>query len=491
MQHGILIRITALIILSLFILSIIFGCGKDTAAPVSPQDTTETAETTAAEVITEPFDEIQEADFGGYDFRVLTLSAGINATNRFTQEIWVEAETGDVINDAIFRRNSMIADRLGVNIIACPVDDVFSAAKKSAMSGSDDYDLHGMYMKSAGITIASEGLVRDWNKIPGLNLDSVYLNSNCRDNLSICGRLYLMSGAILISEIDDTLAMIYNKKLAEDNGLESIYTLVFDGKWTLDTFAEQATAIYADIDGDGVMKPNNDLFGYIQDPASMTYNWLFSCDLLSEKISDDGIIDMNVDQDRIQTMLEKLANVNSSDGIQIGLDLYEGLDYFKEDRIYIYAIILRNIELLRDMESDFGIIPYPKFDESQSDYLNHVGGASPILTIPITNNADDERLRQVLEGMAVASYQVVVPAYFDVALKEKYSRDKETQDMLDIILKSRTYNLGYLGGISFVTGAASLIKGKKTDFSSFWAKSESLMIKKYQKLIDNLLEIEG
>ena len=83
--------------------------------------------------------------------------------------------------------------------------------------------------------------------------------------------------------IDDTLAMIYNKKLAEDNGFESIYTLVFDGKWTLDTFAEQATAIYADIDGDGTMKPANDLFGYIQDPASMTNNWLFSCDLLVKK----------------------------------------------------------------------------------------------------------------------------------------------------------------------------------------------------------------
>lgn len=491
MQHGILIRITALIVLSLFFLSIISGCGKDAAAPVSPQDTTVTDETTAAEVTTGPFDAIKEADFGGYNFRVLTLSAGYNATNRFTQEIWVEAETGDVINDAVFRRNGMIADRLGVNIIAYPADDVYGTARKSAMSGSDDYDLHGMYGKSEGLIIASQGLVRDWNKIPGLNLDSVYWNSNCRDKLSVCGRLYLMSGAILISEIDDTLAMIYNKKLAEDNGFESIYPLVFDGKWTLDTFAEQAAAIYADIDGDGTMKPANDLFGYIQDPASMTNNWLFSCDLFGEKISDDGIIDMNIDQNRIQTMLEKLAGINSCDGILIGLDLYEGLNYFKEDRIYIYAIILRNIELLRDMESDFGIIPYPKFDESQPDYLNHVGLASPILTVPITNNTDDERLSQVLEGMAAASYQVVLPAYFDVALKEKYSRDKETQDMLDIILKSRTYNLGYLGSISFVWDVASLIKGVKTDFSSYWAKSESSMTKRYQKVIDKLLEIEN
>ncbi|NLZ37016.1 MAG: hypothetical protein GX897_06010 [Clostridiales bacterium] len=490
MQRKTTIRVTAIFILFIMLLSSFLGCGKEDATPESKEIMTEADETTTAEVTKEPFDEIQEADFGSYNFRVLTLSAGINATNRFTQEIWVEAETGDVINDAIFRRNSMIADRLGVNIIACPVDDVFSAATKSAMSGSDDYDLHGMYTKFAAITIASEGLVRDWNKIPGLNLDTVYWNSNCRDNLSVCGKLYLMSGAILISEIDDTLAMIYNKKLAEDNGLESIYTLVFDGKWTLDTFAEQATAIYTDIDGDGVMKPKNDLFGYIQDPASMTNNWLFSCDLLGEKILDDGVIDMNMDQNRIQTTLEKLAKVNSSDGIQIGLDLYEGLDYFKEDRIYIYAIILRNIELLRDMESDFGIIPYPKFDENQPDYLNHVGGSSPILTVPITNTSDDERLRQVLEGMAAASYQVVLPAYFDVALKEKYSRDKETQDMLDIILKSRTYNLGYLGSISFVWDVAALIKGGKTDFSSYWAKSESSMTKKYQKVIDKLLEIE-
>jgi hypothetical protein len=120
--------------------------------------------------------------------------------------------------------------------------------------------------------------------------------------------------------------------------------------------------------------------------------------LLKGKVDEDGVWNMNADAERIQITLEKLAEVFKSDAAYSGLDLYEGLTYFEENKIFLYAIILRNVELLRDMEIDFGIIPYPMFNEEQGEYLTHVGGASPIMTIPLTNREDDEKLGTIAEG---------------------------------------------------------------------------------------------
>lgn len=481
-------RATALALVLAIIFAGMMSCSSDKSSD-TPDIVTENIDTIAVTEPpeTQPFDKVPQLDYDGYEFNVLTLSSGINATSRFTQEIWVENENGETINDAVFTRNGMILDRLNVKILAVSVDDVYNTAKQAILAGDDAYDLHGMYSKGRAATLATMGLTRDWYEIPIIDMSAEWWNSKCSETLSVLGRLYMMSGAILISEIDDELAMIYNKQLAVDYNMESIYDLVFDGSWTLDTFAKQALAVHSDINGDGVMKPGDDLFGYIQDPASMSINWVFSCDLLKETLDDEGKLSLNVNIDRVQSMLERLSEVMKADTVNIGLDLYVGLDYFIADQIYIYAIILRNIELLRDMESDFGIIPYPKFDEAQPEYLNHVGSASPILTIPITNISDDELLGNVLEAMAIASYQVVRPAYFEVALKEKYARDGETQQMLDIILESRTYNLGYIGGCSIVSVIAPMIKSGSTDFASTWASRETSMLTQYQNFIDKII----
>ncbi len=465
------------------------GCAKPAdSADVSVSGTSDQQAASESDLPeTKPFDTVPKKDYENYQFRVLTLSSGINGTSRFTDEIWVEGEKAEPINDAVYMRNLMIEDRLNVQISAIPVNDVFSTALKTIQSDDAAYEMHCMYDKPNALKLGSEGMTRDWNQIPVIDLSQKWWNSQCAEKLSVMGKLYLMSGAILISEIDDELAMVYNKKLGADNNLDSIYDLVFAGNWTLDTFGEQALAIHHDVDGNGKMVPGEDLFGYVQDPASMTNNWVFSCDLLNAAVDEDGIVSMNVDTDRVQTTLEKLSDITSSDAVKIGVDLYQGLKYFTQDSIYIYAVILRNIELLRDMESDFGIIPYPKYDANQESYLNHVGNASPILTIPITNYEDDERLGSILEAMAIASWQVVKPAYFEVALKEKYARDLETQQMLDIVLESRTYDLGYLGNCGLVGVLAPMIASGNTTFSSSWARQERSQTKIFQKLVDKIV----
>ena len=481
--------ITVLLSLSIA-LTLIASCSADSDTPADTAEKVNDSLTeTNTETETTPFDPIStipETDYQGYEMRFLTLNQGINATTRFTDEIYVEKESGEIINDAVFKRNQLVEERLNIKIVAIPTAGIYQAARSAIMAGDNAFDMIGAY-KSESINLASERLVRNWYEIPVLDFDQPWWNQNARNAFTLADTLYLMSGSILISEIDDTLALTYNKSLGDEYGCGDIYALVKNQTWTIDRFAEMVVKISRDLNGDGEIKKGDDLFGYIQDPASMTNNWCFSTDLLKGNLSESGEYTIEVDVGRVQTVLEKLATVFTTESALSNLDLYEGLTYFEENKIFMYAIILRNIELLREMEFDFGIIPYPKFDETQSDYLTHVGGASPILTIPITNADDDDRLGIILEAMAAASLSLVRPAYYETALKEKYSRDPESTEMLDIIVKSSTYDLGYFAGFGITGSVADQIKKGTTNFTSAWERMEKSSNTNAQKLIDKLL----
>ena len=458
------------------------AANEPTASDPSAASTPEEEEETEPELV----DLIPERDFEGYAFNYLAIETGINGTTRFVDEMWVESETGDVINDAVWRRNVLLEDRLNfkIGVTPSPEGSMAGRVKQAVTAGDDAYDLCGAY-KSTSMSCATEGLLLDWNCM-GIDFSNPWWSQGAVEKLKIGKYQFLMSGNILISEIDDTLAMTYNKGIVTDYGLEDIYSVVKEGRWTIDKFIEMTSAVSNDLNGDGEMKVGEDLFGYVQDPASMTNNWFFSCDLMNDGVGEDGVFDFNIDAERVQGMLDKLAPYFQTDNIFSGLDLYVGLTYFQENQIFVYAIILRNVELLREMEVDFGVIPYPMYDEAQGRYITHVGSASPILSIPLIHTENNERAAAILDAMAMASRQYMLPAYYESALKEKLARDPETAEMLDIITDCKTYDLSYLIGNGLISTAASMVTQGSTDFASKWAKMSKSNSKVMQKTIDKL-----
>lgn len=105
---------------------------------------------------------------------------------------------------------------------------------------------------------------------------------------------------------------------------------------------------------------------------------------------------------------------------------------FEENRVLFYMASIQSGVSLRDTESDFGALPYPKYNESDESYRNRNFGSS-YFAIPITaKNA--EMSATVLEAQNFYSYRDVRPAYYDTILKGKVSRDEDTREMFDLIL---------------------------------------------------------
>ena len=152
---------------------------------------------------------------------------------------------------------------------------------------------------------------------------------------------------------------------------------------------------------------------------------------------------------------------------------------FTENRCLFYTRYLKAASWFRDMDTDFGILPYPKWDATQQDYCNtmHAYGTSYI-SVPITT-ADQARTGAVIESLAYYGQKQLTPAYYETTLKGKYFRDEESAAMLDLIFKSRFFDIGMyyqFGGYNEMV--ITMMQQKKTDFVSMYEKKEAKALEK-------------
>ena len=73
-----------------------------------------------------------------------------------------------------------------------------------------------------------------------------------------------------------------------------------------------------------------------------------------------------------------------------------------------------------------------------------------------------------------------MPAFYDVSLKTKYSRDEESEEMMDLVRDSIIYDIGYVAGGTFESIGRNLAKSESHDFASTYAAGESAALKKLE-----------
>jgi hypothetical protein len=139
----------------------------------------------------------------------------------------------------------------------------------------------------------------------------------------------------------------------------------------------------------------------------------------------------------------------------------------------------------RELEDEFGILPYPKWDEGQENYITMSDGHHEAMAVPKTAG-NLEAIGVVTEALCAESYKILVPAYYDVALKVKSTRDEQSIAMMDLIVNARVFDFGYVydawKGASFIL--QDLVSTNKSDFASYYAKKEKAITKHYDSVIE-------
>ena len=426
------------------------SCGGETTTQTvitTSSDTTEPTEVTTSRI--EP--ELPDKKWDGYEFRVLTK--GDTNVHWKSKDIAASEENGDVINDAVFRRNSAVTDRFGVTFTDIASTNgtwnLSNQARTSIMAGADDFDMIAGAPSDVVKNLAPDGLLMDLSDIPYIDLEKPWYDQNSIEQMSIGGKVFCATGSMLIMDDDATLAVLFNKKLATDYKLPDLYELVKTGKWTIDAMNKYATDVSSDLDSDGVMG-ELDQYGLTSEPLNTYACMVASGVQLVTKKGDE--LTFNTSSERFVDAFSKSVKLNRDYKICLHAGKLSHSDNYAEvidpafiaDRILFNMAGLVRVSHFRAMETDFGIIPMPKFDEAQDEYYSMVSLPCANSIIVPKTATDLERTGAIIEALSAEGHYTLRDAYYDNALKAKGARDEESAAMLDLIFANRVYDIGYM-----------------------------------------------
>jgi len=439
-------------------------------------------------------------DYQGYTFNILGIEANSSTWTIATySEVNVEGQNGDPINDAIYKRNSEVQDLYNIKLGFVPLqfgtNDHANVAKRSIMAGSNDFDIALMDgMSIPAIMLNATGNMEDLNTVPNLDLTKSWWDQNSVSELSIAHSLYMVTGDINLHTLASSITMFADKALIQQYNLENPYDLVRAGTWTWDKVGEMSKAVTKDLDGDGKMTMN-DQWGIFAEYLAMQYNVRQSGERVTQKDSSD-IPYLTMNTDRAVAAAQKSLDVTFNQSIALLASEIPGaavfFDYalpkFQSNQLlFFYNQLLVGLNL-RSMDADFEVLPPPKLDDSQDRYYSCLNDWwATYVWIP-TTNTDLARTGAVTQAMGYYSQQEITPAFMDVTVTNKVLRDQDSKDMLDIIMQSRTYDLGVMYNWANLLDIYNNMAYKRiNNLASQYAAQESKITTAMQKSINSIL----
>lgn len=433
--------VAALLMLSLLSVS----CASDgSGGGTSSGDTSGGEISQSEEVTVDPdADAVPELDFGGAEVRTIEQDTA--------RSFYVEDAVGDVVNDAIYERNRKIEERFNVKFtpsVRQKYNTITTTITQAVLSETYEYDIiFGQTFETAAL--ASKGLCADWNAIPYLDFDRPWYTKSILQS-SIGDKLYMIQSDACLGYTEHAYIMTFNKTLMEDyQGLPDFYELVRDGKWTLDKMGEIVSELYVDINGNS-SRDAEDRFGFgcYQGTGGPTFALMYGTGLDPIKINDDLTIENSMDSEFAINALTKIAKLlNDNEGTSRNVGFYEERGLFLDRKLVIAPVQVAMLigESFRKFDDNYGVLPFPKYDEAQSEYNTIVDGGANILSLQ--KNIPDESAKMVgalVEALSAESYKNVVPKLCNVAIEQKGTRDDESIEILRLALDNRVMNFGFL-----------------------------------------------
>ena len=433
--------------------------------------------------------ELPDKDFGGREFTIIYPEWSMYGDYYFAEE-----EIGEAINDAIYKRTLNVEEKFNVDLKSVTFGDIntiYPTVSKSVKAGSDDFSLALTHCMDGVAEFATSGIAVNWNKIPYVDFSKPWWNQQMNDNCSIEGVLVTAVSDYIIF---DPTVIYFNKRLIEAYELENPYNLVKEGKWTWDKLAEQAKAVSLDLNGDGKFD-ENDQYGLVSDTGWMLEAALQGSEMFTVKKDDSGIPVFALSEEpRFGELLNKLYDLLFV-GEQTFTDVwdpnltttrFESLVPMSSDRVLYHLDPLSAGKRYRTYEVEFGILPFPKFNEDQKDYWSLSWNG--FMVVPQT--ADLEMVGAVSEMLAAESYYHVVPAYYDILLTSKISRDNESVEMIDIIYKGACFDFGLDFGSrnQLCFPLTNILNSKKNEYVAFFERSQTSFNRNMKKVYDGIVE---
>ena len=402
------------------------ACGSGT----TPQETEAEAVTETTETTRIQHSLPDELDFGGASFTAAFI--GNIPDNYFAME-----SSSDNMIAAVYRRTKKTEDFLGVNIsyVSPVTTNDFSTLYKS---GDDVYQMLFLSDMVHPLTFTTSGYLYNLDSMPYLELSAEWWNYKQMQTLQLGKYPYFAVSDFMITT---PAAILFNRNMITDNNLENPYDLVLNGTWTLDKLIQMAGAVVNDINGDGDYAGEDDIVGgMISGGGAVT---LFTgCGQLISAKDETGRLVLILKSEKTLDIVDKLSTFARIPGGNVSKDnttLNIGIKSFSSGTVLFKDGSPGDMANVTDYDFDTGIVPVPKYNEDQKEYMCYDWSGLMGISNAIKN---PEMVGAVLEFLSWDSKNEVFPTYYDVLLKTRYSSDLETREMMNIIFDSIIYEVG-------------------------------------------------
>lgn len=496
-------KLISTLLLLTMLLSLLTSCGKTDAGDGLTSVTDATDGTIASidgadtDTTTETPEYIKpEADYTGKTF---TFSSVKYTNPNWIATSYVEAAkpeiNGDIINDSLYERIAAVEDTLDITVES----NIYAnnnTIMNMVMAGdyiADCIILEGLEFAS----VLPKDLLIDLNSITTLDLGASWWDQNAVSSLSLGGKLYGAVGDISPMGLLAANCVYVNRELLKTAGLEDPATYVKDGTWTYDKMEEMGRTVAHDVNGNGQMD-QSDIFGLDSEPIG--YVAAGSCGVVYTTKDENDLPILALDQERAIAAIEKLVplfrdkdiTLYSQDYTSAGYaNIFRGLivQKFIEDEILFVNNWLCVALELREMDSDFGLLPPPKFDEQQEKYMVY---NSPSWTTyaAVPKTVKDENLAyigDVMNALGYYGHEHIYTALIDTAITYKSLRDDGNREMMELIYANRIFDLADIydfGGIQAMMN--SFVSGNNTNFASLYKSYSKIIEKNIKQVADSI-----
>lgn len=484
-------KFIAVLLLASMMLTSLASCSESGTNTETTADTqsaavgeTAAAEQTEAETVEVALsDMLAENSYDGAAFYISTFKNG-----NFHYEVDAEEMNAIPINDAIWLRNSLIEEKYDIVIEQVLYSDGANGGNvKNAIIAGDSTVPVSIVRCGTDLTFWKENLIYTYDEIPGIDLSKPYWDQGLNESLSIGNYQYTAVGAANLDIYDLTFCLLFNKEMISNNQLTIPYELVEDDTWTFDKMAEYLEVAVKDLNGDGKMTLD-DQYGYASAAKMATPGFWIAGDVMSIGKDENDIPYVAFGEEAFINVFEKIFKVvwdtNASYLTEDGNDIpVNARTLFNEGKSMFMDMSFYYIEQMRDSDTEFGIIPYPKYDENQVNTRCRVCYYMPYIVSGVAE--DIEMVGTILEALHCYSYEKVIPVYYDICLRSKNVRDEESQRMLDLIFANRVIDIGdsTLCGYLRDNFMATMMMGNKRNLASAAAVYSKGILKRLQDAI--------
>ncbi len=380
-----------------------------------------------------------DLDFGGKECNISNVE-----TESWMTQMTAEAETGETVNDAIYRRNLIVENKLNVKLTELRTDsgDLKSEVKKLHAAGDDTYEIYSLTDRY-GLAQAQEGGIIPMQDVPYVDLTREYWAQDLNSDISVGGKLYFSYGDFNLSSFESVNVLLVNLEMNARYDLEDPYDMVLNGSWTLDQLHQNMLTVVQDLNGDGKFD-DADQYGITSHPKQVLPNfWIASGLKTIEKDENDLPYLALEGNEHFASLYDKILDMMWNGNVYFNSSK---LPDYADNTLFINGQVLYNIvrvafmKFYRNMDINYAIIPYPKETAEQENYHSRFEGG--VVNFVMDTCSDIEMTGAVLELMACESRNILIPAYYENVLKGKYARDEKSTEMLDIIYGNRVCDFG-------------------------------------------------